>query len=418
MRKSVLLWIAGATTAFGLLLLAPTHAAAQCCDKACVDVDGDGAEDDSIRCAGLVLGGLIPNPTSLRGCEELDPGQFCIGGRLLPGIAGALSMPSVAPTPATAGLLIDGCVCDALTGACRDGTGATLTEEECTLAAATACGPAAISQINDTDCDPCAGLNCDDANPCTTDSCSAGQCIHAPASCSDGDACTTDTCDPATGCAHAPVSCDDGNACTTDTCDPNTGCGHVNTCHCGNAVIEPGEQCDDGNNTNGDGCSSTCQVEGVCCSVPNLCVQATSCDQCNGTTCNVGQICTGDAGIAGFGTACQGGTPPVCGNSVVEQGEQCDDGNTNPGDGCSATCQTEAVCGNGTVEGNEQCDDGNNGDGDGCSATCTNESVCCTSDVVPNFCLPAATCDDCIQVGNVFCNPNAICPANGQGNCQ
>jgi len=32
---------------------------------------------------------------------------------------------------------------------------------------------------------------------------------------------------------------------------------------------------------------------------------------------------------------------PVCGNNVVEPGEQCDDGNTSPGDGCSATCQAE-----------------------------------------------------------------------------
>jgi len=32
---------------------------------------------------------------------------------------------------------------------------------------------------------------------------------------------------------------------------------------------------------------------------------------------------------------------PVCGNSVIETGEECDDGNTVSGDGCSATCQTE-----------------------------------------------------------------------------
>jgi cysteine-rich repeat protein len=31
----------------------------------------------------------------------------------------------------------------------------------------------------------------------------------------------------------------------------------------------------------------------------------------------------------------------VCGNGVIEPGEQCDDGNTAPGDGCSATCQLE-----------------------------------------------------------------------------
>jgi len=32
---------------------------------------------------------------------------------------------------------------------------------------------------------------------------------------------------------------------------------------------------------------------------------------------------------------------PICGNGVIEAGEECDDGNTVSGDGCSATCQTE-----------------------------------------------------------------------------
>jgi cysteine-rich repeat protein len=32
---------------------------------------------------------------------------------------------------------------------------------------------------------------------------------------------------------------------------------------------------------------------------------------------------------------------PVCGNSAVEAGEQCDDGNTVDGDGCSSTCRIE-----------------------------------------------------------------------------
>ncbi len=36
-----------------------------------------------------------------------------------------------------------------------------------------------------------------------------------------------------------------------------------------------------------------------------------------------------------------GSTEPVCGNGVLEQGEQCDDGNNVSGDGCSATCQIE-----------------------------------------------------------------------------
>lgn len=38
---------------------------------------------------------------------------------------------------------------------------------------------------------------------------------------------------------------------------------------------------------------------------------------------------------------------PVCGNGTVEDGEQCDDGNTTSGDGCSSTCQTEVPAGGG-----------------------------------------------------------------------
>jgi cysteine-rich repeat protein len=34
---------------------------------------------------------------------------------------------------------------------------------------------------------------------------------------------------------------------------------------------------------------------------------------------------------------------PVCGNSVVESGEDCDDDNTDPGDCCSPTCEFESA---------------------------------------------------------------------------
>ncbi|MFH2005061.1 MAG: DUF4215 domain-containing protein [bacterium] len=67
----------------------------------------------------------------------------------------------------------------------------------------------------------------------------------------------------------------------------------------------------------------------------------------------------------------------VCGDGVLDTGEQCDDGNTVSGDGCSATCQNEGTqeCGNGDLEGTEECDDGNTTDGDGCSSTCMNEGA-------------------------------------------
>lgn len=64
-----------------------------------------------------------------------------------------------------------------------------------------------------------------------------------------------------------------------------------NTSVCGNGILEPSEQCDDGNTASCDGCTSTCRIE-------------------------------------------------ACGNGVLECGEQCDDGplNGTPNSRCSATC--------------------------------------------------------------------------------
>jgi len=74
--------------------------------------------------------------------------------------------------------------------------------------------------------------------------------------------------------------------------------------------------------------------------------------------------------------------PAVCGNNVIEAGEQCDDGNIDDGDGCSSACQTEQqqpACGNGIIEAGEQCDDGaNNGQPlDSCSSDCQQQQPVC-----------------------------------------
>ena len=65
----------------------------------------------------------------------------------------------------------------------------------------------------------------------------------------------------------------------------------------------------------------------------------------------------------------------VCGNNVLETGEECDDGNLVDGDGCSSVCATEvaSVCGNNILETGEGCDDGNLVNGDGCSRMCRDE---------------------------------------------
>lgn len=67
---------------------------------------------------------------------------------------------------------------------------------------------------------------------------------------------------------------------------------------------------------------------------------------------------------------------PRCGDSFLDPGESCDDGNTVSGDGCSATCRFEARCGDGRVDPGEVCDDGNNMSGDGCRSDCRSNERC------------------------------------------
>jgi hypothetical protein len=90
---------------------------------------------------------------------------------------------------------------------------------------------------------------------------------------------------------------------------------------CGNGVVNPDEQCDDGNNADGDCCSATCSKEP------------------NGNPCSDGDPCTlGDTCVAG---ACVG-TPP-CGDGVVDAacGEDCD----LPDDGaCPGLCKPDCTC--------------------------------------------------------------------------
>jgi cysteine-rich repeat protein len=104
----------------------------------------------------------------------------------------------------------------------------------------------------------------------------------------------------------------------------------------------------------------------------------------------------------------------VCGNSVVDPGEDCDDGDTSGNDGCSAECTVEAgwacagtpstcartVCGDGRVQGTETCDDGDLVGGDGCSASCAIEDgYTCTG--TPSSCVEGSgeTCGEALALG-------------------
>ena len=113
------------------------------------------------------------------------------------------------------------------------------------------------------------------------------------------------------------------------------------------------------------------------------------CDDGNQNTelCDYGQtsckVCATDCTL-------QSGATTTCGDGVLDtfHGEQCDDGNTSGGDGCSALCLLEprTTCGNLSLEADEQCD-------------CQDKTLGCTleiADVNPNTCSKTATrCDKC-----------------------
>ncbi|MBI5728273.1 MAG: DUF4215 domain-containing protein, partial [Candidatus Magasanikbacteria bacterium] len=99
-----------------------------------------------------------------------------------------------------------------------------------------------------------------------------------------------------------------------------------------------------------------------------------------------------------------GSQSSLCGNRILDLGEQCDDGNTRSGDGCSSLCHREApptVCGNGILEAGELCDDGNIIENDGCSLACT----------IPA--RPAATCGNGVVETGEQCDDANITAGDG-----
>jgi len=168
------------------------------------------------------------------------------------------------------------------------------------------------------------GLNCDDGNACTDDSCdvSAG-CQFEPNGdpCDDGNQCTTMGACSAGWCkSPAVVDCDDGNLCTDDVCDPAVGCVfYSNTIPCNDGTI-----CTTGDQCNGGECNSGEPLE---CADANVCTDD-SCDavagcqfEPNAATCSDENPCT-------TGDHCSGG---VCASTGLQE---CDDENPCTGDGC------------------------------------------------------------------------------------
>ncbi len=178
---------------------------------------------------------------------------------------------------------------------------------------------------------------------------------------------------------------------------------------CGDGKKDPGEDCDDGNNKDGDGCGNTCKLEAVC--GDGLCFVDESCDSCpadcgecpavcgNGKcdgdedSCSCQQDCPDDpdscseceCGVSGGSCYCDaacveagdcctnacdscGYCPATCGDELCSEGESCED--------CPLDC---GVCPGG-CEGCAQC-------GEGCDDVCPADYTCsqgnlCVSDTL------------------------------------
>ena len=115
------------------------------------------------------------------------------------------------------------------------------------------------------------GEVCDDGNTVTEFACPYGQATCT--ACSKDCLTVLNLSGPFCGDGivdGAVEQCDDGNTCTEGCPYGTASCTVCSaTCQlvsstgpfCGDGTIQFPEQCDDGNTTNGDGCSSTCQIE-------------------------------------------------------------------------------------------------------------------------------------------------------------
>ena len=365
------------------------------CDSCAVGADcddGDPCTKDKCGADGLCVYTPDPcddvNPCTIDGCssetgcthdpDPCDDDDACTSDGCDPGVGcqhAAVTCDDADPCT------LDGCDpavgCTTTTITCQGGT---------------ACVPNA----------PCAcsaNAECADDNPCTVDACDpdGGICKHDPAGadgapCDDGDLCTSGDACSAGVCEATPTDCDDANPCTKDSCNTGTGtCANFGLPHQGDA-------CDDGDPcTSADACDfGVCVGDAMPCEDENPCT-VDACDPSTVTCvfdgaaaaglgcddadpCTVGDACAGGACV-GASPTCDDGNPctagtcdPATGACTFEtaplDGAPCDDGEA---------CTVDDLCVAAFCEGSlKGCDDADPCTGDACDAAsgeCLHEAL-------------------------------------------
>ncbi len=232
--------------------------------------------------------------------------------------------------------------------------------------------------------------------------------------------------------------CDDGNTngddgCSADclTIEPNYTCPDAGQpCEpdqiCGDGIIMGDEECDDFNTQNGDGCNSNCQVEPGYSCLYNSCWLL-----CGNNNLEPGEEC--DSGednsdeydtyykttkLHQCGTDCQ--YAPYCGDGEVNGPEECDLGTDNNtatygSDGCTSNCEKTPYCGDGKITPEfEECDPSIPEAQDGCNSDCTRkDGYVCAADGACQL-INTVKCGD----GNIEGNEECDQTGNGCTNCQ
>ena len=200
-------------------------------------------------------------------------------------------------------------------------------------------------------CGGCA-VSCDDANPCTTDTCVEGVCVNTPVDCDDDNECTDDSCDETTGaCVNTPVAgrgCNDGDPCTeNDVCDARGNCAGTQI------------NCDDGDICTADSCQGgTCVNDPIpdCCENDDECPRGQICvdnrctddpnPECTGETCDTFTQCSAANSDCVCTTTSTGGGFCTPGSTLCAGLADCDAAGGCPaGSLCAVdTCCVTPVC--------------------------------------------------------------------------
>ena len=192
----------------------------------------------------------------------------------------------------------------------------------------------------------------------------------------------------ATKCGNENVDpgeeCDDGNNVDGDGCDSN-----CTTTRCGNAVRTGNEECDDGNTSELDACTNAC-ASAVC----GDGLHRPSKEPCDDGDDDNHDWCLNDCRRAS------------CTDGFVHEGhEECDDGNVIDDDACTNRCKLGA-CGDGITDApHEECDDGNDSDLDSCLNNC--RAARCGDGIQS---LTMEQCDPAIEEHDPYCSTDCRFP--------